>query len=99
MGNPQHRMKIKMKMGSTIGDLIAKTKQFTASYGDEKKILLWRIAGRGGRGSNKFFYVPQETEDELKRELFRAKKETEVFYVRFSTAQDEIEQANLNLSP
>ena len=98
MSNPQHRMKIKMKMSSTIGDLVKKIQQFTASYSDQRKIFLWRIAGRGGRGSNKFHYVRQETDDDLKRELFRIKKETEVLYVRFSTAQDKTEQSNLQQS-
>ena len=87
MDNPLHRVKIKMKMRSKISDLIRKVQQFTNSYNDPTlDIYLFRVTSRGGRGPNKFLYLPPgDSEDNL----FRGKKETEVFYIRFASSGEE----------
>ena len=78
-------------MEATIGDLIAKIKQFSTPLNKQRTVHLWRVGGRGGRGSNKLTYVRQKTEDDKLKEIFCFKKETQVFYLRFDTAELEDE--------
>ena len=83
-----------MRMEETIDDLIAKIRKFSTAQNKERKVYMWRIGGRGGRGSNKFNFVSQNTEEELKRTIFRYKKETEVFYLRYHVDSDDKRQSS-----
>ena len=47
-GNPNQRVKIKMKMESKLGDLVTKIRDYTG-VGDQRVIYLYRINSRGFR--------------------------------------------------
>ena len=92
-----------MKTKSTISDLIEKVNKFTTIQpGDQTpnqqsqqgQVLLWRVNCRGGRGPNKFVFVEQNTEEQKQTQLFRPKKDTEVFYLRFTTAEEQVKFGN-----
>jgi len=73
-------------MSSKIQDLVTKIREFTGI--PTKRLLLWRVTSRGGRSSNKFEMVSDNTQAQSQK-LFRPKKESEVIYVRVRDEESE----------
>jgi len=78
------RIKLKMKMNSTIQDLIAKIRQYTRVAAGQK-IFLWRLGITRAR-ANSFSFVSES--DVQSQNLFRPKRDIEVFYLRLQTQEE-----------
>lgn len=77
-----------MKMNSKVQDLIAKICQFTRV--SARKVLLWRSYSRGRvQMRNNFMFVKEPRKNGESADLFRPKKEVEIFYVRLKTQEEE----------
>ena len=88
-GNPQQRMKIKMRMESKVGDLVDKIRKYTV-VDDDRQIYLFRVICRGFRSANRLNYISEDGYD--KEDLFRRDKNTEVFFVRLRSHLDEVRE-------
>ena len=81
-GNAEMRVKVKVKMSATVQDLVAKIRQYT-----RQQVLIWRVTSRGPRAPNKLEYL-NDGERGTSQNLFRPRREVEVFYVRAKGPKD-----------